>query len=440
MSEGFFFVVFFFWCRSFSDRNPWRSSAPDKFFNRKICISLFALILLTPGWAESVFAGQGSSSSRLSGALIMESQTLQSVLGSKKEKEGLESFLESSESLTSDVSNLVVTTGIDLIRRRPELKERIEREIARGQVGMIAQVPVVLFGNSKEDDVLRSWRDQLKANLKQIEVISVNDPKEVSRHQWIWYEDYRKDRRNFFCALQLRDCLKEAVKLAQLMTAKSLRHNVVKDKVIFEETFAQDFSKWRKFGEGKATIKDGMLFMKGSPLMVWTTGESFSGDCLIALDFRPDRGRGGVIFAFPGVPVKGLDYSVSAGRSASRSHLPPGNRDIMEPYNHGIHTYHVSVHRRRTHLRRVGAGLKMLNVLQDDPCAKSGKTYRVELLKVKETFQFLVDGKLIHSYFDAGVYGPVLTKGHFGIKQFGKLATFYDNVRIYRLKTGGADK
>jgi hypothetical protein len=125
MSEGFFSVVFFVWSRSFSDRNPWRRTAPDKFFHREICISLFALILLTTGWAESVLAGQRSFSSRLSAALIVESQTLQSVLGSEKEKEGLESFLESSESLASDISRLVVTTGRDLIIRRPELRGRI---------------------------------------------------------------------------------------------------------------------------------------------------------------------------------------------------------------------------------------------------------------------------------------------------------------------------
>ena len=111
----------------------------------------------------------------------------------------------------------------------------------------------------------------------------------------------------------------------------------------------------------------------------------------------------------------------------------------MEPYNWGIRTYHTSVFRGgRTHLRRAGNGLKMLNLIWKDPCSETGLTYRVELLQFGESFQVIVDGELIHCYTDAGVYGPPLTKGHFGIKHFGApggLLIRYDNVQVHKLRT-----
>ena len=114
----------------------------------------------------------------------------------------------------------------------------------------------------------------------------------------------------------------------------------------------------------------------------------------------------------------------------------------MDCYNWGIVTYHVSVHRGEsgvTNLRRTGAGLKMLGSASPDPCTAVDRPYRLEILKIGESYQFFVDGRLIHAYVDAEVYGPRPIEGHFGIRMFPGRAspgmeTFYDQVSVHLVK------
>jgi len=406
-----------------------------EFFLKILVPWLVLLAMIVPARPLIALADQIRSTDKLSEPLIEEVNKLLTVLTTTEEKKGLETFLSKYEALLTDITRAVKSAGEKLQNRHPELSERVERETKGFPVRQFTRAPVVLFNNVTEDDIRNSWRNQLQANLEQIQVLLRNVPNEVIRHQWVWYEDYRKDRRDFFLTVQIRDCLKEANKLGKLLIFEPRITRVAGDASLFKETFSDDLSRWEKYGEGNSLIENNKLFMRGSPLMVWTTGKPFNGNCMVVLEYTPVRGRGGAIFAFPGSPINGINYSVSAGRTAPRFHIPSGHRDPMEPYNHGIQTYHVSVHRGRTHLRRTGSGLKMLNVLPNDPCAVPRRNYRIEIIKFEETLQFLVDGKLIHSYVDAGVYGPPLIRGQFGIKQFGNVRAFFDNVRIQLLRT-----
>ncbi len=45
----------------------------------------------------------------------------------------------------------------------------------------------------------------------------------------------------------------------------------------------------------------------------------------------------------------------------------------------------------------------------------------------------VVDGKLIHSYYDASTYGPVLEIGHIGLRHWGGMDASYRDFRVYQL-------
>jgi len=180
------------------------------------------------------------------------------------------------------------------------------------------------------------------------------------------------------------------------------------------------------FGEADVSVSGGRLRVKGMGVTVWCDREF--GNARVAFDYCPAKARGGsggALFAFCGSPVAGKDLSISAGP--------------MPNYNAGIDTYHVSLYRGNsgmTNLRRTGSGLKMLSTVKPDACAQAGVTYRVELIKYDASVQVFVNGKLIHAYVDTGCYGPVLTRGRFGLRHFsgeGEFETEYGRFQIVEL-------
>ena len=253
------------------------------------------------------------------------------------------------------------------------------------------------------------------------------DPPTVKEWMMAWVEG-KKDRRSFFRAEQVRDCLKEARKLAKLLAAPRDVVRIGRGKALFEDGFSGGLSDWHTFGGGTVGTKGGRLHAKGAGITMWCRKEF--GNALVCFDYSPaaSAGRGaGALFAYPGTPNAGKDYSASAGP--------------MINYNYGIVTYHCSLYRGRTgrtNLRRTGSGLKMLSTVSPDPCAQLGRTYRVEFLKRDETAQVYVDGKLIHAYVDAGVYGPPPSRGRFGIRHFSaqELEAYYDNFQVFALRPG----
>ncbi len=365
--------------------------------------------------------------------LAKHAHSVLAALGTEQENQVLRSFLNHYDVLRKEIEESVRLRGAALGKLMPEMKERIDRETEGFPAVDLREAVIALYGETTIDEVLNSWRNQMRVNLEQVLILLKGNPEEIRQHQWVWYEDLKIPKREFFCSVQLRDCMKEARKVAALLTAPQQVIQVERGGILFQERFDSDLSNWELFGEADAGVRDGRLRVSGAPFTMWTRGGDDAGDRLVGLDLTPGEERGGVILAFPGSPKGDLDYSVSAGRGAPTRHLPPGHKDPMEPYNWGIHTYHVSVHRGRTHLRRTGEGLKMLNIGYADPCSEKHRRYRVEILQVLDSIQVIVDGRLVHHYVDAGVYGPPLTHGRFGIKQFGRITAWYDNIEVCSL-------
>ncbi len=349
-----------------------------------------------------------------------EGQLLAVALGTEAEIPALARFQEHADKFIAAAEEEIGREREGLAVREPRLCRRLARDSATPSVTDFARAPVVLLDNGREQQVRNSWREQLRANLDALVMLLADDTTEARRQAWLWWEDRQGDRFPFFRSVQVRACLFEARKLVALLLAEADVSHVLRGELIVSDDFAEDRGQWQSYGEGTAMIGAGLLDTRGTPLVVWTAAEPFPDGSIATIDFIPASGTGGLIFAFPAQPVAELDFSVSAA-TQMHVHVPPGNTDEMEPYNHGIETYHVSVHRGngRTHLRRTGRGLKMLNVLAPDPCEDAGRTYRLAMLKRGESLQVFVDGKLIHAYVDAGVYGPVLGGGQFGLKLFG---------------------
>ncbi len=189
-----------------------------------------------------------------------------------------------------------------------------------------------------------------------------------------------------------------------------------------EEVLGRWRGQLREALRGLLGVMEGMLRMEGEACTVWCRIEA--GDALVSFDFRPVSLQGkaaGSLFAFPASPLPGKDFSVSAGP--------------MPDYNYGVATYHCSLCRGdtgMTNLRRTGRGLRMLSSVRPDPCRELGRTYRVEILKYGPTIQVFVDGRLFHSYYDAGAYGPPLSRGRFGIRHFagGVMVSMVDDFEI----------
>ncbi|HYF49699.1 MAG TPA: DUF1961 family protein [Planctomycetota bacterium] len=302
----------------------------------------------------------------------------------------------------------------------PELAEYIRDKRADFEVAEFEKAPVVLYGTAQEQDVLERWREQLKANARGLAGV-ISGEREFNA-EWLYWYDHdgpRKAGLPFFRAEQIRDCLKEIRKLLVLLTLPRKIIRAEPAGTLGLDDFSSGMGQWKRYGSGEVSIDGGKMNVSGEGVTAWWEHEF--ADTVIRFEFQPvyaANDASGALFAFPAVPRPGKGYDASAGD--------------MVNYNLGIDTYHVSLYRgatKRTNLRRAGRGLKMLSTIQPDPCGTLRKTYRVEIVKLGPSMQVFVDLRLVHSYVDAGVYGPPPAKGRFGIRHFagGRLDAYYSN-------------
>ncbi|MGQ9662091.1 MAG: DUF1961 family protein [Kiritimatiellia bacterium] len=218
--------------------------------------------------------------------------------------------------------------------------------------------------------------------------------------------------------------------LALLLSRESDEILVVESEVFFEDDFTKGTDWWYLYGPAETTqTADGLrrrnLRERDADTMMWTKRE-FEGNFLFEFTFVPHNttARAGALFAICGRPVReGTDLSVSCG-------------ETMDSYNYGVHAYHFSIHRGTTGIcngRKVGTGLHLIASRVPDPAIEAGRTYRVAVGKWENVVFFLVDGILLHNYFDGGTFGPVLAKGSCGMRNWGGLDATYGNVKVYRL-------
>jgi hypothetical protein len=329
------------------------------------------------------------------------------------------------ESLLPKTRALAESYREELAKSNPELTDFMASRL-ENPTTKFEKAPVVLYGGATEAQVLDCWRTQLRHCVEAIAGLAGEEKSAVG--DWMYWDDYagaRKVARPFFRARALCDATKEAQKLVELLTLPREITKIAAGEALFSDSFKTDLSAWQTFGGGEVEIKDGRLHVKGKGVTVWCA-KDFE-NAVVSFEYNPvaTAGKGaGALFAFPGSPAAGKTYEASSGS--------------MDNYNVGIHTYHVSLFRGtgNSNLRRTGSGLRMLSLIRPDPCGEAGKRYRVEILRYAQTVQVHVDGKLCHSYVDAGCYGPCLKSGRFGVRHFSaaELESFYGDFKVCGLK------
>jgi hypothetical protein len=225
------------------------------------------------------------------------------------------------------------------------------------------------------------------------------------------------------------EALREAHKDALLLTLPARLIRIREGELLFEDSLLQASDRWNFYGPAETSYSaQGMRrrnqAVRHADTMIWTRSE-FDDNFLVSFTFVPhNEGTAGALFAICGRPVaEGTDLSVSCG-------------ETMDDYNYGVHAYHFSVHRSQTGLtngRRVGNGLKLICSRSPDPAAETGRSYRIAIGKWDRTIFFLVDGELIHYYYDAATFGPPLTAGSLGMRHWGGLDATYSDVTVHRL-------
>ncbi len=294
-------------------------------------------------------------------------------------------------------------------------------------LGLPKKAPMVLYGKAAPGNVRACWQEQLVYFSTAADGLMKGKGLYV-RELLGWPFSRQPWRR----ALAMSECLRECQKLVLLLSHPAQEVKVRKGKLLFEDDFSKGAGNWLQYGQC-VTKNDGDAFRLRDEKVahpdahMWTKRE-FRGNYLAEFTFTPHtKGtKAGALFSICGRPRKSKKLSVCVGRT-------------MGTYNFGIDAYHFSMHRGTSGLgnaRRVGPGLKML-ASGKDPCPTPGKPYRVAIGKVDATVFLIVDGQLIHSYYDAGTYGRVLDVGRIGLRHWAGLDASYKQFKVHRLLKKG---
>ncbi|MCG3181317.1 MAG: hypothetical protein BIFFINMI_03697 [Phycisphaerae bacterium] len=295
-----------------------------------------------------------------------------------------------------------------------------------------AKSPVVVPESATEAKVLAAWKEQLVLRVRSVyEVLA--DPGSDKTPLWSeavgvpWYQQKDLTRR----AAPVADALREAQVFATLLARPADVVRVEPGKVLFSDDLKHGTDRWLLYGPADTTATDQGLRRKNRRVragdsVMWTK-ETFGGNFVYELTFIPNNGgkTPGVLFPICGRPVKpDTDLSISVG-------------ETMDTYNLGVYAYHFSIHRGDTNIcngRKVGTGLHLIGSRTPDPAAEAGKPYRVTIGKWGNVVYCLVDGKLQHSYYDAGTFGPPLESGAVGVRHWGGADGTYRDVTVRRLE------
>jgi hypothetical protein len=294
------------------------------------------------------------------------------------------------------------------------------------------KAPVVVAPGCKADTVRARWKEQLWLRVKSVyEMLTGKTISKLPKWDEAISLNWRQKRDRTNRAKPTTTALREAHVFALLLAREPDVIRVKRGEVLFEDDFSEGTDHWLLYGPCITTRpKGGGLRRKNKRVrhadtMMWTKPE-FEGNFLFEFTYIANKGgpKPGNLFAICGRPVKGgTDLSVSCG-------------ETMDAYNYGVHAYHFSMHRGNTNIcngRKVGTGLHLIGSRTPDPCPDENTPYRIAIGKWGDLVFCLADGKLQHVYYDAGTFGPALTGGHCGMRNWGGADATFRDVKVCRL-------
>lgn len=357
------------------------------------------------------------------------------ALDEKLEKELADHVAKLAEAVEAKSPDYAKAASVAAAARGPAVKldamaAEKSPETQPDAIDLPEKTPLAVPDGADGNSVRKLWHAQLQMNVSAVRGLLSGDRQTVG--EWVGWPLNRVPKNR---APRAVGALREAEKAAALLARPSRVVRFGKGELLFADDFSKGSANWLTYGDSKATNeKDAFRFRdttaKHPDAMMWTK-QQFAGDLVVEFDFIPhsEGASPGALFIICGLPVPGKDLSVCVG-------------DSMDTYNRGINGYHFSMHRGNTGLgnvRRVGPGLMML-ASGPDPCPKVGRSYRVSVGKFGPAIYLLVDGKLIHHWYDAGTYGPVLDAGHIGLRHWAGCDASYRDFRVYRLVKSKSDE
>ncbi|MHC4916541.1 MAG: DUF1961 family protein, partial [Planctomycetota bacterium] len=289
------------------------------------------------------------------------------------------------------------------------------------------RIPIVVFGKAGADRIRAAWLEQLRFFASSARDLLAGESGAI--REFLGWPFIRKQH---YRPLAITECLRECAKLVELLSRPAGEVEVEKGEQLFADDFSEGADEWLQYGQCIARNDGDAFRLKDEkvahPDAQMFTKRQFEGDFLAEFTFIPhtEGTKAGALFTICARPRAGKDLAVSVG-------------ETMNTYNFGIDGYHFSMHRGtsgRGNARRVGPGLKML-ASGRDPCPTPGQAYRVAIGRAGVQIFLIVDGELVHNYYDAGTYGGTLSEGHIGLRHWAGLDASYRDFRVYRLKARG---
>jgi Domain of unknown function (DUF1961) len=352
--------------------------------------------------------------------------------GEKKLGASVEALLKQLKSDKPDYEKMLaeIAAARKVILELAARVKNIEKANAPDTPTLPARTPLVVYGKVKPAAARKLLAEQLDYYVRSARGLLGGDIRYL--REWTGRSAFRKPQRRIRSMVEI---LREAARTALLLSRPAEAVRVKKGRQLFADDFSKGAGKWLTYGQCVTSNEGDAFRLKDEKVahpdaMMWTRRQ-FDGDFLAEFVFIPHtKGtRAGALFTICGLPRKGKKLDVCVGRT-------------MNTYNYGIDGYHFSMHRGNTGLgnvRRVGPGLKLL-MSGKDPCPTPRKAYRVAIGKVGPTIFLVVDGRMIHQYLDAATHGPVLTRGHIGLRHWAGLDASYKDFRVYRLVREGGRK
>ena len=209
-----------------------------------------------------------------------------------------------------------------------------------------------------------------------------------------------------------------------------LQPEMKRGELLYSNEFASDaaLDGWVLEGAVRGRARDGKLYLEAfdeaaAKGVAWCP-EVFDDPIEISYRLRPLTEHGLCIIFFMAEGRKGEDI-FTWQRDGKFEHYIRGR----------MNAYHISYHRDFTDGCNIRKNYGFHLVAETlDPCRGKDKDYQITVRKSGGHVQFLVDGRLVHNWFDDGAQGgPPHTRGKIGLRHTRKMSALYSDLRVFRL-------